>query len=232
MPLIRQPQTAAGRTFSLGDIAVEAKAILEQARRQAERMLADAAAECQRLGEQARQAGYQAGLAAGAEEGRDLGRQDATRKFEQQLARAGRALAEAAEQLAARKARMLAEARQDLVRLALAVAEKVLRRELAADPDACARAVEAAVELAGRASRLTIRVNPADLELVRSVAPQLVARLAGQAEVQVVADEQVENGGCRLAAFRETGQPSEIDATIRTQLDRLAAELLGEERSA
>jgi flagellar assembly protein FliH len=229
VPLIKQPETVASRMFSLGDIAVEAKGILERARRQAEQAVAAANAECDAIREQARKAGYEAGLVAGAEEGQKAARQDAVKKFEQQLARAVRALAEALEQVSARKARALAEARQDLVRLALAVAEKVLRRELAADPAACVRTVEAAVELAGRASRLSVRVNPADLELVRSVAPQLAAQLTGEAEVEVVADEQVESGGCKLTAFRETAQPSEIDATIATQLDRLAGELLGKQ---
>lgn len=226
MPLIKQPETTRTQAFSLADIALEGRAIIARAERQAGEIIAAAQAQAAAIGEQSRADGFQAGF----KEGHAAGRDDAVKKCEQQLARAGRSLAEAVEQFAANRARMQAEARNDLVRLALAAGEKILRREITADPTVCLRTVEAAVELAGRASRLSIRVNPSDLELVQSVAPQLAARLTGQADVQVVADEGIEPGGCRLAAWRQTGQAGEIDATIATQLDRLADELLGEER--
>jgi len=218
--------------FNLADIALEAKGIITRAERQAEQIIADARVGAEEIRNQARQTGHQEGLAAGQEEGRNVARDQAARQFDQQIARTGRALAEAVEQLAARKAKMLAEARQDLVALALAAAEKVVRSHLAVDPDAARRTVEAAVELAGRASRLSIRVHPNDLEAVQAFAPQLAARLTEQAEVQVAGDEAIESGGCRLVAWRETGQASEIDAEIQTQLTRLTAELLGQEHES
>jgi flagellar assembly protein FliH len=230
MPVIKQPEIGRAGVFSLGDIAVEAKGIVDRARGQAEQIVVAARAEADRLRAEARRQGHDEGVAAGTEQGRAAGRDEAIKKFEVQLARAGRTLGEALEQLNGRKGRMLAEARQDLVALSLAVAEKVVRREVRGDSSACQRTVEAAVELAGRASRLSLRVNPADVELIQSFAPQLAARLTDAAEVAVVADETVESGGCRLTAWRETGQAGEVDATLATQLDRLTKELLGESR--
>jgi flagellar assembly protein FliH len=227
MPIVKPNPSVRTEVFSLGDIAVEAKAILAHAQRRAEQVVAQAAAEGDALRAAARQDGYQAGLAAGQEEGHKAGREQAVTKFDQQFARVARTLAEAVEQLDARKGRMLAEARHDLVALALAAAEKIVRRAMRADPSACVKTVETAVELAGRASRLSVRVHPADLELVQSFAAATAARLTGGAEVQVIADPAIESGGCRVTAWRESGQASEIDATIQTQLDRLAGELLG-----
>ncbi|MDD4890865.1 MAG: FliH/SctL family protein [Phycisphaerae bacterium] len=227
MAVIKQVESSRSTPFNFGDIAVEARAIITRAERQAEGVLAQANVDRDRIVAEARAAGYAEGLAAGQEEGRKAARDEAIKKFEQQIGRVGKAFGEAIEQLAACRGRMLAEARQDLVALALSAAEKIVRQQLAADPSAGLRIVEAAVELAGQASRLLVQVNPSDLETVQSFAPQLAARLTGSAEVKVVGDAAVESGGCRLTAWRETGQASDVDATIQTQLTRLANELLG-----
>jgi flagellar assembly protein FliH len=232
MPVIKQPETVRAEVFSLGDIALEAKGIVELARRQAEQILAGARVEADRLAAEARRQGHDEGVAAGTEQGRSAGRDESIKKFDAHIARVGRTLGEAVEQLNGRKGRMLAEARQDLVALALAVAEKVVRRHIRGDAATCQRTVEAAVELAGRASRLSVRVNPSDLELIRVFAPQLAARLTDAAEVAVVADDTIESGGCHLTAWRETGQAGEVDATLATQLDRLVEELLGVSRES
>lgn len=228
MAVIKQIETGRAASFTFGDIAVEAKAILARAQRQAEQIVADAEAQRDRIAAEARIAGHAEGVLAGQEEGRKAARDAAAKAFEQQFARVGRTLAEAVDQLNARKGRMMAEARQDLVALALATCEKIVRRQIAADPAACQRTVEAAIELAGQASRLAIEVNPSDLEVIQAFSPQLAARLTGLAEVKVVGDAAVESGGCRLVARRDGGQTTEVDATIQTQLDRLAGELLGQ----
>ena len=217
---------------NLGDIAVEAKGIVAQARRQAELIVQKAQAEADAIRQQSREAGRTEGHEAGLGQGRDAGREEARKSFDQQFARVGRALAEGIEQLNERRGRMLAEARQDLVALALATASKIVRQQIAADPQVCQRTVAEAVEMAGRASRLAVRVNPQDLELVQQFARQLVQRLTAEADVQVVADETIERGGCRVRAWHQTGQASEIDATIATQTDRIAAELLGREQGS
>jgi flagellar assembly protein FliH len=226
--LIKQSAGAySGVPFNLADIALEAKSILRRAQQQAQQIVSEATKQAGEIREQARAEGHEQGMVAGREEGAELGRQDAAKQFDQQIARTGRMLGESIEQLEQRRGRMLAEARRDLVQLAMLVAEKVVRRHLSADPDAVIRAVEAAVELAGQASRLIIRVNPQDLQTAQEFAPQLADRLSGGHEVQVTGDEQIEAGGARIAAWHETAQGSEIDARIQTQIDRIASELLG-----
>ncbi len=61
---------------------------------------------------------------------------------------------------------VLAHADGDLVRLAVAIAEKVLNRQLQTDPDALRGIVHAALErLAGRAAH-AVRMHPGDIEIV------------------------------------------------------------------
>ncbi|MCG3180673.1 MAG: hypothetical protein BIFFINMI_03036 [Phycisphaerae bacterium] len=225
--VIKNSETARATPFNFGDIAIEARSIIAAARQRAEALVADAQANADAIREQARSAGHAEGHAAGREEGLKVGRDEAQRRFDAEFARSGRMLAEAMEMLNERKGQMLAEARQDLVALALTAAEKVVRTRLAADPGACRRTVDAAVELTGHTSRLSIRVSPGDLATIQEFAPNLADRLTGEGEVQVVADESIEPGGCRVTAWRESGQSSEVDATIQTQLTRIAAELLG-----
>lgn len=231
MPTVIKNQNAVdqGAVFNLADIAIEGRAIIEAARKKAAGIVAEAEASADAIREQARAAGHAEGLAAGTEQGKAEGREQAARTFDEQFARIGRALAEATDLVNNRKGRMLAEARQDMVALALAVAEKVVRCRLAADTDACRRTAEAAVELAGRATRLRLHVSPEDLQTLQEFAPKLAEGLTADGEVQVTADPEIERGGCRLIAWRDNGQAAEIDARIQTQLDRIAAEMLGKQ---
>lgn len=83
---------------------------------------------------------------------------------------------------------------RDVQALALAVARKLVHRELEASPELLGTLVTRALELLPLDHALEVRLNPADLQTLGAAADQLIP--AGRSvQVQWIADEAVEKGG-------------------------------------
>jgi flagellar biosynthesis/type III secretory pathway protein FliH len=141
-----------------------------------------------------------------------------------EAAEAGRqeGLARAAGMLAAtsrERDRRLAAAEREVVTLALAVARKVLDRELAGRAEAVADLAARALEEARGRRDVLLRVNPADAVAVRAAEGRLSAILL-HAPLAIREDPSVAPG----AAVVET-EAGRVDASIDTQLALLARAL-------
>ena len=128
-------------------------------------------------------------------------------------------LAASIEHVAASRVAMLHGTERDLVRLAIAMAEHVLRRKVDVDPALLVSMAREAVERLGGTPAVTIHVNPADFETISRVQPAAAIRGA----VEVVADPTVHPGGCLARTAGGT-----IDAGIDAQFRELTRALLGD----
>jgi len=146
--------------------------------------------------------------AAGYREGEAAGKKSAAAELEPVLARLTRSI----EEMAGLRAALRREAESDMLRLALEIARRVLRRELAVDPDAIRGLAMAALEkLQGREiSRVKLHPSHAPMvsELLRKGAP-------GQA-VEVIADASREVGTVVFESERGS-----LDASVDTQLQEI-----------
>lgn len=107
---------------------------------------------------------------------------------------------------------ILEEARDDLTRLAVAIAEKLLDDELRQHPERVEQIVARCLQQVGEARRVVVRVNPDDAAAIQAAA----ARLQAQATVsvlQVEPDPRVGAGGCLIDT--ELGQ---VDGRLETRL--------------
>jgi flagellar assembly protein FliH len=157
----------------------------------------------------ARDQGHQQGLAAGAQ-------QEAS-KWTDALGRLGRSL----EDMSKSKARFRAEVEEDAVRLALAIARKILNREMASDPEALVGLARVALGKLNLRELQRVRVHPSDAAAVE----RLVTASSGPKRVEVVADNTLERG----AALFETDRGT-LDASVSTQLreiERGLADMIG-----
>jgi flagellar assembly protein FliH len=179
-----QPQTAASEP----DASAMA-ARIEQIEREAE--------------QRARQA-YQQGFAAGEQSGA----QKAAARIEPVYHK----LAATVEELAALRRRVRIEAEEDAVRLAVAVARRILHRELAVDPDALLGIVKAAFERIDAREVHRVRVHPEDAALIE----RHLVKPGSPARMQVVADASLERG----SAIFETSRGN-VDASISAQLGEI-----------
>jgi flagellar assembly protein FliH len=118
-------------------------------------------------------------------------------------------LARSVEELSSLRARLRRQAEADLVHLAVAIARRILRRELSLDPEAIAGLVHAALQRLAGQEIARVRVHP---ELAVAVRTALAEGQGAQA-AEVVADARLEVG----AVIFET-ERGNLDASVETQL--------------
>jgi flagellar assembly protein FliH len=171
----------------------------------------DAAQQQARLAALEREAfakGYEQGERAGAEAG--------TKRAEAMLRR----LAETIEELADVRRSMVRQTERQMVQLALAIARRIVRREVALDSELTVAMARVALERLGDSTSVTIRLNPDDYEVT---AGRREAMLPGS-HVSVVPDSAVSRGGCLVQS--DFGY---VDASVDAQFQELARALLVEE---
>lgn len=230
MALIRRADagdaTRDALVLDLGDLARQGEAILRQARTRAASVIESAQKERDRLIADARQVGTLQGIEEGKREGLAKGAEEgAAKAIAQTKAQVATLVASwdaALAQFSSQRESMLIQARQDVLALALEIASRVTRRQIAADPRAVEPALEAALSLVMRPTRARLAVSPEDEALARQLLPELVERVGRARDVELVADPAVERGGCIL---RTEGGAS-VDANVQTQLDRIVEALL------
>ncbi|MFN7022350.1 MAG: FliH/SctL family protein, partial [Phycisphaerales bacterium] len=130
---------------------------------------------------------------------------------------------------------MLHAADRDLVRLALLIAERIVKRQILADPSIVLDQLRAVLAVVARATALAVRVHPDDVPLLEQAMPALAARFGAARHAELMADPSLDRGSC-IAEMRGTQAPAgadassiaggEIDASISTQLQRIAEALL------
>ncbi len=142
------------------------------------------------------------------------GRREAEAEAQQRYAASMQSTAErlgqAVKQLADVRPRLCKEAETDLLRLALAIAQRILHRELNMDVLALEALVKVSLERLGRQEQICVRVNPTLADAVRAI-------LAKQSRsIEVTADSVLESGGLVFETTR-----GQLDASIRSQLDEI-----------
>lgn len=185
--------------FTLTSFREEARRLLESAREEADRIRDLARAEAAGIRETAKAEG----VSLGRIEGLQVVAADA-------VAASRRAVA----QVEAARAELEREAERDLVRLAVAMAGRMVRAEVTLGRPVAAAALAEAVRRAARRRVLEIRLHPDDLAAIRGA-----AELPPGAKV--VADPAVGRGGC-VALVAEGA----IDLSIDAQLDEIERGLL------
>lgn len=221
--------------LDLGDLQRQGAAIIQQAQAQASKIVADAKAERERTLAGAFEQGRAEGRAKGLEEGRAQGFKDALDTAIQQhgdaLAKLEANWATELSEFAARRDVLFQRATDDVIRLAVLIAERVIKRTLTISPDVVVDQVRAVLALASGPTELKLCIHPGDRALVQQALPGLIAMSAAVGHVELVDDPSLARGSCvaRTKADSERSAASgggEIDASIRTQLDRIVQIIL------
>lgn len=204
--------------IDLEAIRSEAAAILETARTEAEQRLTEAEAKAQEMAQQAYQEaqsqGQQAGHEQGYQEGYEQGRQAALDELQQTkqatLAKAQQLLQTTEQEIA----EMYLDAERQIVDIALAVAGKVLARELADNPTTILPIVKEALARVSDQEQITIRVNPEDYEMVLMAKRDLQVMVGKDNAIQITGDYTVALGSCVVETALGT-----VDARLDTKLE-------------
>ena len=226
MAVIKADQTPATvSTFSMADIEKQAKLVLLGAKVRAERLLVAAQEESEQIKREARaQAlaeGRKAGIAEGLELGRKQGKDEALAQQRQALTELVGAMTQAVMELDAARLALEAESKTAVIRLAIAIAERVTKRLGAVDAEVAVANVDEALRLVVHSADVRIAVHPTQKATLADVLPRIQAKWPALKHVELVEDANITPGGCRI--YSGAG---EVDADLELQLARIAEELV------
>ena len=159
---------------------------------------------------------YEKGFSQGQKDGFALGKK--------RLEESAKRLEAVINSLSGLKMRLYRESEEEILRLAIEIAKKIVHRELTVDTDAVLRTIRKATDFLNERTSIRILLNPADMDKVEEAVPQLKVEKKIES-VELVPDPSVSRGGCIL----ETGFGT-VNATIEDQLAAIAEELSDELR--
>ena len=149
--------------------------------------------------------GNRQGLNAGEEKGFEL----ASRKIEPLIT----SIQQAVIKLAAIREETYQQIESEVVELALAIARKVICREVSTDKETVVCVAREALAKVDDTGKIKIKMNPADLQFINETKYQLSNLIGDVNSVTIEAEESIQSGGCVI----ETDL-GEIDARIEKQL--------------
>jgi flagellar assembly protein FliH len=170
-------------------------------------IIAQAHAEAEAIRAQARDDGFAAGLEAARAE----------------LASTAEALGAALQGVAELRGQVADQVERGAVALGLRIAEQALSAAVEVEPERVVDAVRGALRRMSDRDRVTILVNPADLDAVRDATTDLMTRLGGIETCDVQAERRVSRGGAVVRTVE-----GEVDATLETKLSRARDVIAGE----
>ena len=211
---------AAGRTEAAEGIALRAfqfddvgKTYLDQVRKEAAKLVADARREAAQIKAKALDEGRQAAIQAVEASLRT--------RLDQQLSNALSAMRQAAERIDQSRQTWQQRGERHLVQLAAAIAAKLCRRELARTPELTLQWIREALEMAAGSAAITLRLHPQDHASLAGQIQTIAKSLAALGAVEIVADPSITAGGCRVDT-----QFGSLDQQLEAQLARITEELV------
>jgi flagellar assembly protein FliH len=198
--------------FSFADMRGQADNYVETVRGEAAKIIQQAHRDAETIRRDAEVAGRKAAEAA------------VERILDEKVARRMDTLVPALEQLVKQindaKGEFLSQWERSALKVSTAIAARIIRRELKQDPKIALDAISDALRLAVGSADVTLRLNPTDYENLGSQIERLAATVCQLSPSQIVADETITPGGCRV----ET-RFGEIDQQIEAQLQRIEEDL-------
>ena len=228
MTIIKQDQVDMGghrlASIEIEDFDRRAETLISTAQEAAQNIIEAARVEAARLLEESRTAGWEAGHASGAAEGQVQGREQAQQEHSEQVEAIVTSWSATLEQWQADRAAMFRSAEEDVLALAVQLAEQIVHRTTLVDPGVVREQLQSALALVRHASDVQIVINPRDQPLVEELLEELVASFSNCNDASIRVDPTLAPGGCRLEL-----EGGSIDATLETQLQRMASLLLMDE---
>jgi flagellar assembly protein FliH len=180
-------------------------------------VVAAARAEADQIRAQAREEG----LAQGRAEGEAAARAEAHALLQPAL----QAFAAASDALATERAEVAERVELQAVELALELAGKVVAGTIEAQPERVLDVVRGALRCLVERERVQVLVHPEDLAIARESMDRLRAELGGIEHVEVQEERRLGRGGAIVRT-----PDAEIDADLRTKLDRAREAVVAELR--
>jgi flagellar biosynthesis/type III secretory pathway protein FliH len=183
--------------------------LLKEAERKANQLVREAERKAARIREEA------------LERGRAEGLEEVRKKTEEQFKGSSLMLSAFIEQMKGQESDLMRLLTPRLANLAADLAQKIIHREIEKDSSIVASQAEEAIGKILEREKLIIRVNPADVDLMKKHKTVLLGMFDGIDKIEVVGDKKIERGGCIVETnlIRVDAQPgSQLEAARKTLL--------------
>lgn len=111
----------------------------------------------------------------------------------------------------------------NIMEISLDIAKKIIKREIQQDPSIILDNISEVLKgLSKEETKITLKVNPAQVSLLKMEVPSLVSDNGLDAKVLIIPDENVMEGGCVVETANGV-----VDASIETQLAVISEALKG-----
>ena len=223
--VLRRENLTSAPAFSFADVEAKAAQILRDANDQAQRLLADASAtarqRAQQIEQEAKAEGFKKGCQDGQQEALVQGRQVAIDEARQSLNQLGQSIGTAIARFEEAKRRLVAQAETGVIKLAIEIARRVCKHDAGQSSAAAIDNARHLLEMVKHEADLELCLNPADAITLREVLPDVLAAAGHGSHADIIEDAAVPRGGVQLRS-----RSGSVDATLETQLERVAAALL------
>lgn len=109
----------------------------------------------------------------------------------------------------------------DIMAISVEIAQKIIKKELQQDPSIILDNITEILKgLSKEETKITLRVNPVQVSLLKAEIPDVMNNVGLEAKVLIVPDETIMEGGCMVTTTNGV-----IDATIETQLSVISEAL-------
>lgn len=207
-----QNRAIQGVAFNFDDMAVKAAQYVEKVKLEAAQIVIKAKQEAATARQQAEAEGRRAAQQAVE--------QMIQKQLGQQLNTLLPALRQGIQEIHHAKQAWLRHWEHSVVHLATAIAARVIRRELSAQPEIPVKLIRDALELAAGSAQVRLHLNPTDHTALLPQIQLLLKEISGLGSTEIVADPSVTAGGCRVETRFGT-----IDQQFESQLARIEEEL-------
>src|SRR5204862_4403034 len=155
------------------------------------------------------------------EEGAKAGKEQAFSEHKTEFAATVTALKAAVEQMNRSRVELESAALKDVLSLAIAIAERVTKRQGILDPAVAVNNVMEALKLVSHSSDVRIAIHPKNKSTLKEVLPRLKTQWPALDHVELVEDEMLAPGGCRIYTAQ-----GEVDGDLDGQINRVVVDLM------
>lgn len=188
----------------------------ENAEAEAAAKLREASEQAAELKATAEKQGYEAGMDKGYYEGLEKGKSEMDNKYS---ALSG-TLTKIAETALTEKHKLIKNTEDDIVKLAVDVARKVVGRELVQDRSIVVNFVKEAIKMLEDKEKIIVYCHPEDIELIKSHREDFIRLTDLNEALHILPDDMLERGECRLESNSEI-----VDTDINYQFGEIKKKL-------
>ena len=211
------------KSFEMNEIEDNCTELLASAREDAEAVLARARRDAETIRDQAYRQGWDVGRREATERLDAEIRAELTLRHSQEIGQLTETLRQLVSGLDSQREPLIKTTRDDLLRLAVHIAERIVKKEVRVPGEVAAANLKHAISRSARRTQLVASVSRRDLETLRGLLPEMEELAGPDSVVKLVADPDIMPGGCLVRSHS-----GEVDATIETQLSEVERALLGE----